>query len=127
MKRDDCIIMYDKMGHDDEHKRIIRCFACIGRRSNENLCSFLYHEEALEEQFYFSCGVQGYNTNANRHLYDVFDNKVNKILMTTEQCFLCDRKCTYTDLHNVGRDVCRLRNDEIYKTMKYYKEVVGIQ
>lgn len=120
MKRDDCIIMYDKMGHDNENKRIIRCFACIGRSSNENLCSFLYHEKALDEQFYFSCGIQGYNTSAVRHLYDVFDNKVNKILMTTEQCFLCDRNCRYPMTN------CILRNNEITDTIKYYKEVVGI-
>ena len=127
MKRDDCIIMYDTNTHSNDDKRRICCFACIGRERAENLCNYLYRDQTLNYQFYFTCGVHGYNTNAVRHLHDVFDNTVNKILMTTEQCFLCDRRCTYSLMQkNIGRDYCRLRNDEIYKTMKYYKEVVGI-
>ncbi len=127
MKRDDCIIMYDSNTHSNDNKRMICCFACIGRESAENLCSCLYHDQTLDDQFYFTCGVQGYNTNAIRHLHDVFDNKVNKILMTTSQCFLCDRKCNYSLMQQyVGRNSCRLMNDEIYKTIKYYKEVMSI-
>ena len=100
----------------DGNLKSIRCFACIGREQYDNLCTNGYLRD-IDPNWVFRCGVKGYNIDAIRKKdIERFNNNMHKILMTTTQCFLCENKCIYPDMHH----------EEIRKTITKYKEVVGI-
>lgn len=116
--RNHSIIMYDTGNRNtvSDNTRIIRCFACIGRNSNNNLCfdSYLYD---ITHDCAFWCGVHGYNYTAIRKSIsstEQFDNTKHKIMMTISQCFLCTKMCEYPILQ------C----EEILKTIEYYRKVI---
>ncbi len=115
MDRNHSIIMY--VTTDIEHSlKVVRCFACIGRKDYNNLCSNIYLKD-INPDYTFWCGVNGYNKNAIRKSsIEHFNNNVHKIIMTTSQCFLCSKQCKYPEI------LC----EKILKTITKYKEVVGI-
>ena len=117
MNRDHCIIMYVTTAIDgDYHDKHIRCFACIGREHQDNLCSDSYLRN-INSNYVFQCGVHGYNKDAIRKTdIEHFNNSIHKIIMTTTQCFLCNTQCKYPII-SCGK---------ISKTIEKYKEVVGI-
>jgi len=114
MNRSHIIIMYILESNNDSE--YIRCFACKGRDNGDNLCANSYLRD-INHNYVFQCGVQGYNKEAMR-IRDIehFNNSIHKIIMTTNQCFLCDKQCKYPKIQ-CGR---------ILETITRYKEVVGI-
>ena len=114
MDRNHSIIMYISESTNDS--KYIRCFACIGSDYGEGLCENIYLRN-INHNYTFQCGVQGYNKDAIRKSnIEYFNNSIHKIIMTTNQCFLCDKKCKYPEIQ------CR----KILETIIKYKEVVGI-
>jgi len=112
MDRNHSIIMHTI----DYNPKGVRCFACIGREQYDNLCADRYLRN-INSDYTFHCGVQGYNKDAIRkNGIEHFNNNIHKIVMSTNQCYLCDKQCKYPDIP-CGR---------ILETITKYKEVVGI-
>jgi len=112
MDRNHSIIMHTI----DNDPKGVRCFACIGRDYLDDLCSYGYLKD-INPTYIFLCGVSGYSINASRHNnIEHFNNNIHKIVMSTSQCYLCDKHCKYPDI------LC----ERILETITKYKEVVGI-